>query len=120
MELSVANFSKRIPYVPENVGSSTAILFKMNGCHWCDKIMPEFQRLSREIAFMKLYTFTVDASNDNINHWHKIQRSMKNSDQLNGFPLVMMFNSKTGKVIVYPGYMPYDQMKNNMIKFASS
>lgn len=114
-ELTPAQFSKTLPHVPQN-GGECAVLFKMNGCGWCEKMVPEWEKLNGEIGFMQLFTFTVNDSTENENHWKKIVKSLKNSDQLQGFPIVMLY-SKTGRVVVYPGYEDAKDMKAKMIQF---
>lgn len=114
-ELVIGNFSKTLPYVPVGAGNC-AVLYKMNGCGWCEKMKPNWETLDKMIGFMQLFTFTVDASTANINHWKKIKRCLKNSSELEGFPLVMFYNTD-GEVVVHPGYCEIEEMKDKMIEF---
>lgn len=115
-ELKVVNFSKSLPYVPENDGMC-AVLFKLTNCSWCQKMEPVWSQLNSSIGFMKLYTFTVDRSTENSNHWKKIIKSLKNGHKIQGFPLVMLY-SPSGRVILHTGYSSFDEMKDKLIQFA--
>jgi hypothetical protein len=115
-ELQIADFDKQLPHVPKNNGTACAILFKLNGCHWCHKMQEEWDRLDKTIGFMTLYTFCVDRSSENTAHWSKIKKSVKNSDQLEGFPVIMLY-SPSGRVVMYTGYEEYEDMKTKMIEF---
>lgn len=115
-ELTVKDFDKGLPHVPKNVGNACAVLFKLNGCHWCEKEQEVFDRLNSTIGFMNLYTFTTDGDRENPAHWNKIKKSLKNSKDLNGFPIIMLY-SPSGKVVVYVGFEDYDEMKQKMISF---
>jgi thioredoxin-related protein len=114
-ELVIGNFSKTLPYVPIVVGCC-AILYKMNGCGWCERMKPVWEELDKTVGFLQLFTFTVDASTANMNHWKKIKRCLKNSSELEGFPLVMLYN-KNGRVVLYPGYCETEEMRAKMIEF---
>jgi hypothetical protein len=115
-ELQITDFDKQLPHVPKNIGETCAILFKLNGCHWCHEMQTEWNKLDKTIGFMSFYTFCVDKSSENTAHWAKIKKSVKNSEQLDGFPVVMLY-STTGRVVMYTGYEEYDNMKAKMIEF---
>lgn len=118
-KLCPADFDKRYPHVPKDIGTDCAILFKLSGCHWCGEMQQVWDKLNKTIGFMSLYTFCVDENTENMQHWEKIKKRLKNSDQLDGFPIVMLY-SLSGRVVVYPGFQEYDEMKNKMIKFSKN
>lgn len=118
-ELSVKDFDKGLPHVPKKVGNACAVLFKMNGCHWCVQEQEVFNRLNGVIGFMNLYTFTINGGSENAAHWNKIKKSLKNTEDLNGFPITMLY-STSGKVVVYPGFEDFDEMKEKMINFGNN
>ena len=122
MELSVKDFSNQIPFVvdqrknPDN--KDYAILFKMENCSWCHKMEPVWEKLNKTIGFMRFYIFTVDSSTENINHWYKIQKSLKNGKDMQGFPMVLMYGHQNKRVVSYPGYQPFEVMKQKVFEFA--
>jgi len=115
-ELKIQNFDKGLPHVPKNIGRACAILFEMIGCHWCSQELEVFRKLDKEIGFMPLYTFTVNASPENGAHWNKIKKSIKNGEDIQGFPVVMLY-APSGKVVVYTGFEEYEDMKQKMKDF---
>lgn len=115
-ELKIENFDKSLPHVPKNIGHACAILFKLNGCHWCTDELQVVKKLNKEIGFMKFYTFTVNSCPENESHWTKIKNTVKNEELDEGFPIVMLY-SVDGKVVDYVGFQDYGELKKNILSF---
>ena len=115
-ELKIEDFDKGLPYVPKNIGNACAVLFKMNGCHWCEDQKKVFDNMNKYIGFMTFYTFTVNDNGKNSAHWEKIKKSIKNSNDLDGFPITMLY-STSGKVVVLPGFEEEKDLKKRMVEF---
>lgn len=111
-ELKTTDFSKSHPHIPKQ--TNCAVLYKLSGCGWCQKMEPEWQKLNETIGFIKLYVFTVDLTTENQNHWEKIQKSIKN--KIDGFPTVIFYKDD-GHIIMYSGFQTKKQMENLMIDF---
>lgn len=101
-ELKISDFDKGLPYVPKNAGAC-AVLFKLNGCHWCEDQKAVFDNLNKYVGFMSFYTFTINQTAENSAHWEKIKKTIKNSNDLEGFPITMLY-STSGRVVVLPGF----------------
>ena len=114
MELTPNDFNRAMPHKPKNMDLSTAILFKMNGCGWCDKMLPEWQDASEKLAFMNMYTFTVNKNSENATHWEKIKNSLET--QIEGFPTIIFY--KDDQALLYDqGYLSSKDIIAKMIEF---
>jgi thioredoxin-related protein len=114
MELTPNDFNRANPHVPKNMDLSTAILFKMNGCGWCDKMQIPWQEASEKLAFMNMYTFTVNKNSENATHWEKIKNSLET--QIEGFPTIIFY--KGDQALLYDqGYLSSKDIIKKMIEF---
>ncbi len=115
-QLTNENFDKGLPHVPKNIGQNCAILYKLDGCHWCEDELVVWKKLNKEIGFMSFYTYTVNSTPENEAHWNKIKSTLKNKELDEGFPIIMLY-STSGKVVDYVGFQDYDELKANIMKF---
>lgn len=115
--ISPKEFNRMMPHVPKDLKIPAAILFKMDGCGWCQKMEADWDEVEEKVGFMNVYQFEVDGNKDNAQHWTKIENSLET--EIEGFPAVM-FYSPDGKVVLHTGYSTSDEMIKKMIKFCEN
>lgn len=116
-EIKPKEFSRMMPHIPKDLKIPSAILYKMDGCGWCQKMEPEWDEVGEKVGFMNVYHFMVDQDGDNAQHWEKIENTLET--EIEGFPAVMFYHPD-GRCILHTGYSPSDKMIKEMIKFCSS
>jgi len=114
MELVPNDFNRVMPHKPKTLDIPAAILFKMDGCMWCHKMQPEWEDAADQIAFMDMYTFTVDKNSENATHWDKIKNSLET--EIDGFPTIMAYDAD--RTILFEGFMPSKDIIEKLIQFA--
>lgn len=114
-EIKPKQFSRIMPHIPKDLKIPCAILFKMEGCGWCQKMEADWDEVAEKVGFMDVYHFSIDKTRDAADHWDKIENSLET--QIEGFPSVMFY--KDDKVVLHTGYSNSDNMIKKMIKFCS-
>jgi len=115
-ELSPKDFSRMMPHIPKDLKIPAAILFKMNGCGWCNKMEVDWDEVGEKVCFMNVYHFCTDKTKENSQHWQKIENSLET--QIEGFPSVMFYHPD-GRCVLHVGYCQANDMIKKMIKFSS-
>jgi hypothetical protein len=116
-EISPKEFSRMMPHMPKDLKIPCAILYKMEGCGWCNKMEADWDEVGEKVGFMNVYHFGIDSNKDNVQHWTKIENSLET--EIEGFPAVM-FYKPDGRCILHTGYSTSDETIKKMIKFCEN
>ena len=87
LKLTVENF-------PDNFNKPSVILFSREGCHFCKKLKPVYNRISAMEDFQQIYDFYIIDSDQEPLLYHKFQAD--------GVPTMYVIYEEDGLEIPYP------------------